>query len=131
MRGRGRNLSDRKLLDLFKRKGPVARKTLVLRRDLPRLVGELPRRISQYGREASLAGKAQQIQPNRIHLGRLRALGTKREHTLAYDSCLADLSDSSAGSIHAPLDGVAPSADAPSSDNGMSQTGKRSGFAAT
>ena len=59
MHGRGRNLSDWKLLDLFKRKGPVARKTLVLRRDLPRLVGELPRRVREYGCEPPTVSKSQ------------------------------------------------------------------------
>jgi hypothetical protein len=58
MRLRGRNLRDRKILDLIERQGSITRKALVLWCDLSGLVRELPGRVSQHGREAPLSDEA-------------------------------------------------------------------------
>src|SRR5262245_35908433 len=55
----GGDLRDRQRHDLLERHGAVARKAPVLRRDLPGLIGEPPRRIGEDGAEAAFADDAE------------------------------------------------------------------------
>jgi hypothetical protein len=67
VRSRRGELLDRQRHDLVERHGAVARKPLVLRGDLPGLVGELPRRIGKDGAEAAFADELEQVASNGVH----------------------------------------------------------------
>ena len=64
----------------------VARKPLVLGRDLPGLVGELPRRIGKDGAEAAFADELEQVASNGIHKMHLAVERISRARNTACDS---------------------------------------------
>src|SRR6516165_1797077 len=79
-------LLDRQRRDLREHHGAVARKPLVLGRDLPGLVGELPRRIGKDGAEAALADELEHVASNGIHEMQLAVERISRARNTACDS---------------------------------------------